>query len=160
MKNFNMLTILLFSSVISFCACNNNTKVQKQETLKPLEVLDSTTPPKAMTPNPAILQTSQNAGIVWHYTCSKGCAGGAGSAVNCVTCGGLLVHNQAYHANANSTPTSSAPYATPPPVAQPNKNTAGIWHYTCGNGCAGGSGAAGACGICGSPLIHNTAYHQ
>jgi len=64
MKNFNMLTILLLSSVIFFCACNNNTKVQKQETLKPLEVLDAPAPPKAMTPNPATLQTSQNAGIV------------------------------------------------------------------------------------------------
>ena len=160
MKNFNMLTILLLSSVVFFCACNNNTKVQKQETLKPLEVIDAPAPPKAMTPNPAARQTSQNAGMVWHYTCSKGCAGGAGSAVNCVTCGGLLVHNQAYHANTNSTPTSSAPYATPPPVAQPGKNAAGIWHYACGNGCVGGSGAAGACGTCGSPLIHNTAYHQ
>ena len=64
MKNFNMLTILLFSSVISFCACNNNTKVQKQETLKPLKALDSPTPAKAVTPNPATLQTSQNEEIV------------------------------------------------------------------------------------------------
>jgi len=159
MKNFNILTILLFTLVIFFCACNNKTKVQKQEILKPLEVLDSTTTPKAITPNPAILQTSQNTGIVWHYTCSKGCAGGAGTAVNCVTCGGLLVHNPAYHANANSTPTSSAPYANPP-VTEPNKNRTGIWHYTCGNGCVGGSGAAGSCGTCGSALIHNTAYHQ
>lgn len=39
----------------------------------------------------------QNASGVFHYTCSNGCAGGAGSAVACATCGNTLVHNQAYH---------------------------------------------------------------
>ena len=158
MKYFKIIT-LLFSSVVFFYACNDNTKASKQETLKPLEVIDPTNPLNATTPNPTTLEPSQNAGGVWHYTCSKGCSGGAGSAVNCVTCGGLLVHNQAYHANTNSTPTSSAPYATPPPVAQPGKNIAGVWHYTCGNGCAGGAGAAGNCGTCGGALAHNAAYH-
>ena len=159
MKYFKILAILLFSSVFSFYACNDNSKAQKQETLKSLEVLDSTTPPNTTTPNPATLEAPQNAGGVWHYTCSKGCSGGSGLAVNCETCGGLLVHNSAYHANTNSTPTSSAPYATPP-TAEPSKNAAGVWHYTCRKGCVGGSGAAGACGACGSALTHNTAYHQ
>ncbi len=39
----------------------------------------------------------QNAKGVWHYTCSKGCAGGSGSAGNCTGCGGALAHNPAYH---------------------------------------------------------------
>ncbi len=39
----------------------------------------------------------QNAAGVWHYTCSTGCAGGAGSAVPCKTCGKTLAHNQEYH---------------------------------------------------------------
>ena len=158
MKYVKILAILLFSSVISFYACNDNTNAPKQETLKPLKALDSPTPPKATTPIPATLETSQNAGEVYHYTCSKGCAGGAGSAVNCDTCGSLLAHNSAYHANANSTPTAT-PFYTPAD-ANPGKNTSGVWHYTCGKGCAGGSAAAGACGTCGSALTHNTAYHQ
>jgi len=159
MKYFKILTILLFSSVISFYACNDNTKAAKQETLKPLEVLNPTTPPNAITPKPATLETPQNARGVWHYTCSKGCSGGAGSAINCNTCGSLLAHNSAYHNNVNSTPTSSAPFANPP-TAEPSRNLSGVWHYTCGKGCIGGSGSTGACGACGGSLTHNTAYHQ
>jgi len=162
MKYFKILTILLFSSFISFYSCNDNTNSQKQETKEPSEVLDSLTLKNATTPNPATLEAPQNAGGVWHYTCSKGCAGGAGSAINCNTCGDLLVHNSAYHANSNSTPTN-APYANPPatpPTAEPSQNAAGVWHYTCGKGCAGGSGSASACGACGGTLTHNTAYHQ
>jgi hypothetical protein len=40
---------------------------------------------------------AQNAQGVWHYTCSNGCAGGAGSAIACAACGTPLVHNQSYH---------------------------------------------------------------
>lgn len=162
MKYFKILAILLFSSVISFYACNNKTKAPQQETSKPIEVQDAPAPPKAATPNPAILETAQNGAGIWHYTCMKGCAGGAGSAINCTTCGSLLVHNQAYHANANSAPNTS-PFATPPPAAptaEPSRNLAGEWHYTCGKGCIGGSGTPGNCGNCGEALAHNTAYHQ
>tara|TARA_R110000751_G_scaffold32626_2_gene81877 strand:+ start:220 stop:705 length:486 start_codon:yes stop_codon:yes gene_type:complete len=48
--------------------------------------------PPAATPEPA-----QNAAGVWHYTCSKGHVGGAGSAVACGTCSTTLTHNTAYH---------------------------------------------------------------
>ena len=147
MKYFKILAILLFSSVISFYACNDNTNSPKKETPKPFEVSNSPTP-----------EASQNAGGVWHYTCSNGCAGGAGSAVNCESCGSLLAHNQAYHANPNSTSTP-IPF-TSPPAAEAGKNTAGVWHYTCAKGCAGGSGSAGTCGTCGDTLAHNQAYHQ
>ncbi|MEH6535900.1 MAG: hypothetical protein V7719_05880 [Psychroserpens sp.] len=162
MKYFKIIA-LLFSSVIFFYACNDTTKASKQETLKPLKVLDSTTPLNVTIPNSTALEPSQNAGGVWHYTCRKGCAGGAGSAVNCDNCGGLLAHNTTYHANANSAPTSTAPYANPTaaaPAAEPSQNKAGVWHYTCGKGCVGGSGASGACSTCGGALAHNTAYHQ
>lgn len=50
------------------------------------------TPPVNQTPEPP-----QNANGVWHYTCTAGCAGGAGSATACATCGATLVHNSAYH---------------------------------------------------------------
>ena len=162
MKYFKIIAILLFSTVISFYACDNKTKAAKQETSNPLEVKDSPAPQKAATPNPTTLEAAQNAGGVWHYTCIKGCAGGAGSAVNCTTCGNPLAHNQAYHANANNT-LNTSPFASPPPTApaaEPSRNSAGVWHYTCGKGCIGGSGTAGPCGNCGETLAHNTAYHQ
>ncbi|MBK9271813.1 MAG: hypothetical protein IPM48_09450 [Saprospiraceae bacterium] len=41
----------------------------------------------------------QNAKGVWHFTCPKGCAGGAGAAGPCPKCGEALTHNQAYHEN-------------------------------------------------------------
>jgi hypothetical protein len=41
---------------------------------------------------------AQNAAGVWHYTCSKGCEGGAGAAGNCAKCGNPLTHNSAFHA--------------------------------------------------------------
>jgi len=44
------------------------------------------------TPEPA-----QNAAGVWHYICSDGHTGGAGSAIACSQCGKTLVHNAAYH---------------------------------------------------------------
>ena len=160
MKYFKILAILLLSSVISFYACNDNADARKQEARESLEVSDSPNLPNAATPNPATPEPPQNAEGVWHYTCSKGCAGGAGAAGNCATCGGPLAHNSAYHANANSTPitTPITPSATPP-ATEPAQNAAGVWHYTCGKGCAGGAGAAGTCGTCGGTLAHNKAYH-
>ena len=55
-------------------------------------------------PNPtnnAPTQTdpAQNAMGVYHYTCNNGHPGGSGTASNCVTCGAVLTHNQAYHNN-------------------------------------------------------------
>lgn len=53
---------------------------------------------------------------------------------------------------------------TPPPAApkapEPPQNAAGVWHYTCSNGCAGGAGSAVACAGCGNTLAHNQAYHN
>jgi hypothetical protein len=53
------------------------------------------------TPNPATptptADPAQNAAGVWHYTCAKGCPGGAGTAIACATCGSTLAHNAAYH---------------------------------------------------------------
>jgi hypothetical protein len=161
MKYFKIIA-LLFSSVIFLHACNDTAKTTKQETSKTSKALDSTAAIKAKTPTPTLLEPAQNERGVWHYTCSKGCAGGSGSAVNCDNCGGLLAHNTTYHDKANSTPASSAPFANPSaatPTAEPSQNSAGVWHYTCSKGCAGGAGAAGSCSNCGGALAHNTAYH-
>lgn len=169
MKYFRILTILVFSSVITFSSCkdkedtNIETETTQDATRQPLQVFDSPNATNAATPNPATLETAQNAQGVWHYNCAKGCAGGAGAAGNCATCGSPLAHNTAYHNDANNptqnnTPTN--PAAQTPPTPEPSQNTAGVWHYTCAQGCAGGAGSAVACSSCGSTLAHNTAYHQ
>lgn len=50
------------------------------------------------TPNPTTTpEPAQNAAGVWHYTCTQGHTGGAGSAVACKSCNTTLTHNTAYH---------------------------------------------------------------
>lgn len=104
-------------------------------------------------------------GGVEHYVCPKGCKGGGGPAqANCPACGTAFVHNQAFHAQdpKNAASPTQMPTPTPAPAGtpEPAQNAAGVWHYTCGKGCAGGAGAAGNCAKCGGPLSHNTAYHS
>ena len=156
MNYFRILTILLFSSIISLYACNDNTDAVKKEARETLDVSNVPTQPNAATPEPA-----QNAAGVWHYTCNAGCAGGAGAAGTCSTCGGALAHNSSYHSNTNNTPTNSpmTPAVPTTPTAEPAQNAAGVWHYTCSSGCTGGAGAAGPCSTCGGALAHNSAYH-
>lgn len=112
-------------------------------------------PPPQPTPKQ---EPAQNAKGVWHYTCAKGCAGGAGTAIACAKCGTTLVHNAAYHEGQNPTVATPNPVATPKP--EPAQNAKGVWHYTCGDGCAGGAGSAIACAKCGKTLVHNSTYHQ
>ncbi len=130
---------------------------------------------------------TNNTGVVEHYICPDGHVGSGGSgAGTCSQCGATLVHNQAFHKNdpppaAPSTPqvnalspvltTPSAPgtvvppnpnqaITATPPKNEPPQNAAGVWHYTCPSGCAGGGGSATACASCGTTLVHNTAYHN
>lgn len=46
---------------------------------------------------PMMTEPAQNAAGVWHYICSAGCSGGAGTPGNCSQCGASLSHNAAYH---------------------------------------------------------------
>lgn len=59
----------------------------------PTQIQTTTTP----TTNPTTPAAAKSAAGVWHYSCSAGCGGGAGSAGNCPDCGAALAHNQAYH---------------------------------------------------------------
>ena len=129
MKNFKLLTLLLFCTTLFFHGCKDKTESTKQETPEPQPIDFSKTPSQSST------EPTQNASGVYHYTCSNGCPGGAGSAVNCGTCGELLVHNQAYHSNSAQ---NNNPFNTPTPTAETGQNAAGIWHYSCSNGCPGG----------------------
>ena len=137
-------------------ATNDASEVEKQE---PPKLLNST--------NQQSTTTAQSTSSAWHYTCSQGCAGGAAAAGTCSNCGQALVHNQAYHNNPNNT-SSTTPVnpsaATSNPAStkkvESSQNSAGVWHYTCSQGCAGGAGSAVACASCGTTLAHNQAYHN
>ena len=172
MKIINILASLLL--VLCF-ACSDSPKrgepiLEEGYEPTPIETTTSTTTTPSTTP---VSEPAQNADGVWHYTCPNGCAGGAGSAGPCSVCGATLAHNSAYHnssvTNVDATPNGTTtvstgngaePSITTTPSAEPAQNAAGVWHYTCPNGCAGGAGSAGPCSACGATLAHNSAYHN
>ncbi len=150
MKYVNILMILLFSSVLFLNSCKESTtQEKKQEPPQPLDFSN--------TGNQNTDQSAANTSGVYHYTCSNGCAGGSSSAGTCANCGNTLAHNAAYHSNTNTNTTPDPLNPVTPPTGQ---NNSGQFHYTCSNGCAGGSASAGTCSSCGSDLAHNSAYHQ
>ena len=110
---------------------------------------------------------------VEHYICPSGHVGSGGAGQGaCSQCGAALVHNQAFHANdaapapaaaTGQNPMFQDPNAAPTiaaPPTEPAQNAAGVWHYTCAAGCAGGGATAGPCSQCGATLAHNQAYHN
>ncbi|MFN0033446.1 MAG: hypothetical protein ACKVUS_00180 [Saprospiraceae bacterium] len=134
-----------------------------------IDPLSNTVTPAADAPK---TEPAQNAAGVWHYTCSKGCAGGGASATACAKCGNTLAHNSAYHGTPNPSATTATPStsSTPSksntitmpdnPKPEPAQNAAGVWHYTCADGHAGGAGSAAPCATCSKPMVHNKAYHD
>lgn len=132
---------------------------------------------------PAGTAMTSTGATVHHYICPNNCEGsGGGAPGNCPVCGTEYAHNQAWHNQAqNSAPaempattpdgreiqtmtfpgsSNAAPIPTPTSTPEPAQNAAGVWHYICEKGCAGGAGAAGSCAKCGGALTHNAAYHQ
>lgn len=113
----------------------------------------------------------KNSTTVIHYICDNECENsGSDVAGNCPTCKNPYTHNTAYHANdllksgpinvqSNATQPTK-PAGTSPNQPSPSRNTAGVYHYTCSNGCNGGSGTAAPCTSCGETLAHNQAYHN
>jgi hypothetical protein len=106
---------------------------------------------------------------VKHYICSNNCENsGSDIAGNCPVCQNPYIHNAAFHGDdlLKSGPLNVPSNATQPinntptQTTAPAQNAAGVYHYTCSNGCYGGSGAATNCTSCGSPLAHNQAYHN
>jgi len=98
-------SLVLFSATLLFSLSNckqeskdkaaETQQVQPQATPQPnVQLPPDFTPVSGPPPSPA-----QNAKGVWHFTCEKGCDGGAGAAGSCPKCGAALVHNQAYHQN-------------------------------------------------------------
>lgn len=125
-------------------------------------------PAPILTPEQVQMQNTQQApptiptvagGNVKHYTCPNNCEGSGGDQQGtCPVCGSEYMHNQAYHDQAITQ--STQPVSQPNAASEPPQNAAGIWHYTCANGCSGGAGSAVACSTCGNTLVHNTAYHN
>lgn len=151
-------TVASLVLMLAFTACKND---------KAADTTDTTAQPGLTAPAAPAASSG-----VEHYICPNGHVGyGGATAGNCTQCGAELAHNQAFHANDNAaapniqmTPPAgdaSAPAVqAPPAAASAAQNAAGVWHYTCANGCAGGAGEAVACSKCGSALQHNQAYHN
>ncbi|MBT8317011.1 MAG: hypothetical protein HKP59_05255 [Lutibacter sp.] len=107
---------------------------------------------------------------VKHYICANKCEN-SGSDVEgiCPTCNTPYLHNQAFHndeflkngpLNVPKTNLGNTTNPTQNTAPSPAQNALGIFHYTCTNGCPGGSGTAENCVACGTLLAHNTAYHN
>ena len=160
-KKSNMriaITLLAFAALFLTVSCKQDAKS------------GAGTDAAGASPNPAATEV---AGTVKHYICPNNCAGSGGDAAGtCAVCGAEYLHNDAFHnqpgqqpaptptPQVQTSPSMTTPSITPPPSTDPPQNAAGVWHYTCAKGCAGGSGAMGKCATCGGDLAHNAAYHQ
>lgn len=157
-----LLSILVMSALCMF-SCKDAPErpdPMLDENYQPAQT--TTTNTNTITPS----STTTSGGTVYHYVCPNNCGGGDAQG-NCPVCGSAFIHNQEFHnqaqnATANTaTPTPGNNTITPPTqTPEPPQNAAGVWHYTCANGCEGGAGSAIACASCGSTLVHNTLYHQ
>ncbi|MBK8568080.1 MAG: hypothetical protein IPN76_33405 [Saprospiraceae bacterium] len=184
MRHFHHFTALaIIAFLFAFTACKNDGDAARDAAVEGIQGTqpagDAAANPAAANPaTPPTPEPAQNAAGVWHYTCPKGCAGGAGSAVACAKCGTTLAHNASYHGdaktpsqpqnvlptaktetNATSLPPGMVPVESPIKTPEPAQNAKGVWHYTCSGGCAGGAGSAVACAKCGKTLAHNQSYH-
>jgi hypothetical protein len=168
MKIFSSLIIAALCVATLFFSCKNDPKATQGSTVDTSAQPSATVPAVNPTAVPNVVNPTeppQNAKGIWHYTCSKGCAGGAGSAAPCAKCGTVLAHNTKYHGDVPTpAPGAAAPGAAQtsatPPKPEPAQNAKGVWHYTCSDGCAGGAGAISPCAKCSKPLVHNQTYHQ
>lgn len=166
MKYLSTLSMMALFTMILLSACKNDGDAGRDAAVQnatPAAPADGTVQTPAVAP--PTQEPAQNAAGIWHYTCPKGCEGGAGTAGACAKCGTALAHNQGYH-TTNTEPSltvggnNQTTPAVTPPQQEPAQNAKGVWHYTCAKGCEGGAGSAIACAKCGSTLAHNASYHQ
>ena len=153
MKYFNLLTFLILSIglFVSSCQSSESKKIREQAR----QALPEAPADNSAAVSPDAVPTF-NASVP-HYICPNKCEGGEGPAAGpCPVCGTELAHNQAYHNQTQEPPKVQADQQEPAPA----QNAAGVYHYTCSNGCAGGAASATACATCGATLVHNQAYHN
>lgn len=118
----------------------------------------------------SVIDKNNVAKNVKHYICNNNCENsGSDVAGNCPVCKTPYTHNVAFHSddllksgplNVQSNATQTAPTNNNSNSPAPAQNSAGVYHYTCSNGCNGGSGAVTNCNSCGEPLAHNQLYHN
>lgn len=158
MKVFNYLPLFLIGFALFLVSCQGGDSDVRDKARQSLPQSTETTTAPAPTTNPAASVNSNEP----HYKCPNNCQGGVGAASGaCPVCGTQMAHNQAYH-NQTATPATQPQIQpqTQPQTPSPAQNAAGVYHYTCSNGCAGGSGSQGTCASCGAALAHNQAYHN
>src|SRR3990170_2741285 len=125
MKVSNFVFIALFGALVVLVACNSKkedaatTQTTENQDVSlnaqapaepgsspqtPIQVDPQNATPPVTTINPvttppvAAAGAAQNAKGDYHFTCPKGCPGGAGAQAKCAKCGADLAHNQAFHA--------------------------------------------------------------
>jgi len=157
--NFKICAILLITAIIMSCDAKPD---------RPAPILDTS---RIQAANQAAASVAGAAiSGVQHYFCANNCEGSGGDAAGaCPVCGTEYSHNQAWHDQqpapaptiTTSGNTPGAAGALPPTnaVPEPAQNAAGVWHYTCPSGHAGGAGSAIGCSVCGTTLVHNQDYH-
>ena len=176
MKNLFTASIIALSVTVFSCSSNTESDDYNRAPA-PGEASGEVAPaasantfdPAAINSDPAapIQPQVQNTGNVKHYICPAGHAdGGSDAAGNCSVCGAELAHNDAFHSQpAQTQPQTVTPDAATnqpqiTPATEPAKNAAGVFHYVCAEGHAGGSATAENCAVCGKQLVHNDKYHQ
>ena len=148
MKLFATILILLVFAACGPSAQDREVRESARQSLLDQNASLANSAPANQLPAAAAVNTS-----VSHYICPNNCEGSGGASEGtCPVCNSAYVHNQDYH----TTPAAATPTTTP----EPPQNAAGVWHYTCSNGCEGGAGSAIACATCGATLVHNTLYHN
>lgn len=165
MKSSFSFSFLVVGIFCLFIACQNTGDKSVRDAAReslPVQPESPVVTPNTTTSVPTT--SSLGTGGVQHYICANNCEGSGGAAAgSCPVCSNPYTHNQAWHSQASnqtSTPTPGTTITPPAPrTPEPAQNAAGVWHYTCAAGCAGGAGSATACSGCGATLAHNTAYH-
>jgi len=170
-----IFSLLLISSLISLNSCAD--KPSRPDSLLSQAQIDAANNEAQAQANGAVQAAVGGGTTLPHYYCPNSCEGSGGDTqANCPTCGTAYVHNAAFHnqqpavpnpVTTNAVTSDGTSITVPPPggitqpkAPEPAQNAAGVWHYTCANGCAGGGGAAGPCQVCGGTLAHNAAYHN
>jgi len=155
--NFLKIAIcLLFLGSLTIIGCADGDKSKVREEAKQ-NLPEATSTSTITSPSTAL-----NTGVA-HYICPNNCEGSGGDAAGtCPVCGTEYTHNQAFHNTPDAVGDGQTLPTGPPPGApsNPAQNEAGVYHYTCPNGCAGGAGSAGTCSGCGGELAHNADYHN
>jgi hypothetical protein len=119
---------------------------------------------------PEVQKSKKETAKVQHYICDNKCENSGGDVAGvCPTCNKPYTHNLAYHNNdflkngPLNVPKTNLGTTTQPTQntnTSPAQNALGVFHYTCPNGCSGGSGSVENCVACGTQLVHNQAYHN